>query len=133
MFWCVCFIHLTTHICIYPILLHGQDVTQSQFLNGVPLVWIQCFHSLKLVAKSMLKNLCCGADKHVGPANDLRVLCMCEWWQPKTTKGDKRQDDRYNKSDDFIAGITNVYVNVRGGCMWSSARWFLCLMADQPL
>ena len=22
----------------------------------------------------------------------------------------------------FIAGITNVYVNVRGGCMWSSAR-----------
>ena len=35
---------------------------------------------------------------------------------------DKRQDNRYNKSDDFIAGITNVYVNVRGGCMWSSAR-----------
>ena len=37
-------------------------------------------------------------------------------------KGDKRQDNRYNKSDDFIAGTTNVYVNVRGGCMWSSAR-----------
>ena len=37
-------------------------------------------------------------------------------------KGDKRRDNRYNKSDDFIAGITNVYVNVRGGCMWSSAR-----------
>ena len=35
---------------------------------------------------------------------------------------DKRRDNRYNKSDDFIAGITNVYVNVRGGCMWSSAR-----------
>ena len=37
-------------------------------------------------------------------------------------KGDRRRDNRYNKSDDFIAGITNVYVNVRGGCMWSSAR-----------
>ena len=35
---------------------------------------------------------------------------------------DKRQDNRYNESEDFIAGITNVYVNVRGGCMWSSAR-----------
>ena len=34
----------------------------------------------------------------------------------------RRQVNRYNKSDDFIAGITNVYVNVRGGCMWSSAR-----------
>ena len=37
-------------------------------------------------------------------------------------KGTKRQGNRYNQSDDFIAGITNVYVNVRGGCMWSSAR-----------
>ena len=37
-------------------------------------------------------------------------------------KGDRRQDNRYNKSEDFIAGIKNVYVNVRGGCMWSSAR-----------
>ena len=37
-------------------------------------------------------------------------------------KGTRRQDKRYNKSDDFIAGITNVYVNVRSGCMWSSAR-----------
>ena len=35
---------------------------------------------------------------------------------------DKKQGNRYNKSDDFIAGITNVYVSVRGGCMWSSAR-----------
>ena len=34
----------------------------------------------------------------------------------------KRQVNRYNKGDDFFAGITNVYVNVRGGCMWSSAR-----------
>ena len=37
-------------------------------------------------------------------------------------KENRRRDNRYNKSDDFIAGITNVYVNVRGGCMWSSAR-----------
>ena len=37
-------------------------------------------------------------------------------------KGDRRQVNRYNKSDYFIAGITNVYVNVRGGCMLSSAR-----------
>ena len=37
-------------------------------------------------------------------------------------KEDKRRDNRYNKSDVFIAGITNVYVNVRGSCMWSSAR-----------
>ena len=28
---------------------------------------------------------------------------------------DRRRDNRYNKSDDFIAGITNVSVNVRGG------------------
>ena len=37
-------------------------------------------------------------------------------------EGTKRQGNRYNKSEDFIAGITNVYVNVRGGCMWFSAR-----------
>ena len=37
-------------------------------------------------------------------------------------KEDKRRDNKYIKSDDFIAGITNVYVNVRSGCMWSSAR-----------
>ena len=37
-------------------------------------------------------------------------------------KGDRRRDNRYNKSDVFIAEITIVYVNVRGGCMWSSAR-----------
>ena len=37
-------------------------------------------------------------------------------------KRDKRRDNKYNKSNNFIAGITNVYVNVRGGCMWSSAR-----------
>ena len=37
-------------------------------------------------------------------------------------KEDRRWDNRYNKSDVFIARITNVYVNVRGGCMWSSAR-----------
>ena len=30
-------------------------------------------------------------------------------------KGDRRRrDNRYNKSDVFIAGITNVHVNVRG-------------------
>ena len=44
----------------------------------------------------------------------------CAW--PKTMEKDKRQDNRYKKSEDFIAGTTNVYVNVRGGCMWSSAR-----------
>ena len=37
-------------------------------------------------------------------------------------KEDRRRDNRYDKSEDFIAGITNVYVNVRGGSMWSSAR-----------
>ena len=36
--------------------------------------------------------------------------------QPEAMKGDRRQVNRYNKSKDFIAGITNVYVNVRGGC-----------------
>ena len=35
---------------------------------------------------------------------------------------DKRRDNGYNKSDVFISGIRNVYVNVRGGCMWPSAR-----------
>ena len=42
-------------------------------------------------------------------------------------KGDRRRDNRYKKSDDFIVGITNVYVNVRDGCMWSSARWVISL------
>ena len=42
-------------------------------------------------------------------------------------KGDKRRDSRYNRSDDFNAGITNVYVNVRGGFMRSSARWVISL------
>ena len=42
-------------------------------------------------------------------------------------KKTKRQGNRYNKSEDFIAEITNVYVNVRGGCMWSSARWVMSL------
>ena len=37
-------------------------------------------------------------------------------------KEDGRRDNRYNKSEDFIVGITNVYVNVRGDCMWPSAR-----------
>ena len=27
----------------------------------------------------------------------------------------------------LFAGITNVYENVRGGCMWSSARWVMSL------
>ena len=34
----------------------------------------------------------------------------------------RRRDNRYNKCENVIAGITNVYVNVSGGCMWSSAR-----------
>ena len=35
----------------------------------------------------------------------------------RDNEGNIRQDNRYNKSDDFIVGITSVYVNVRGGCM----------------
>ena len=65
---------------------------------------------------------CCGADKCVDSTNKLSVtrvrVCMA-----KDNGGrQRRYNNRYNKSDDFIAGITNVYVNVRGGCMWSSAR-----------
>ena len=40
----------------------------------------------------------------------------------KDNEGDQEQGNRCNKSDDFLAGSTNVYVNVRGGYMWSSAR-----------
>ena len=40
-------------------------------------------------------------------------------------KGDKKQDNRYNKVTFLFAGITNMYVNVHGGCMWSSARWVM--------
>ena len=55
--------------------------------------------------------------KRVDSANKLSVtrvrMCMA-----KDNGGRQRKrDNRYNKSDDFIAGITNVYVNVRGGCM----------------
>ena len=46
---------------------------------------------------------------------------------PIKMKEDRRRDNRYNKSEDFIAGITNMYVNVRGGCMWPSARWMISL------
>ena len=42
----------------------------------------------------------------------------------RDNEGNKRQDNRYNKSDDFIAGITNVYVNVRGGCMGYVVSWY---------
>ena len=56
------------------------------------------------------------------PQMNLSVMRVSRVWQPKTMKGDKRQDNRYNKSDVFIAGITNMYVNFRGSCMWSSAR-----------
>ena len=66
---------------------------------------------------------CCGADKRIDSANKVWDLNACECLcQPETMKGKKRRDNRYNKSDVFIAGITNVYVNVRGSCMWSSAR-----------
>ena len=61
------------------------------------------------------KNSCCGADKCVDSANKFKGFYACVW--PKTMEEDKRPVDRYNKSDDFIAGITNVYVNVRGDCM----------------
>ena len=27
----------------------------------------------------------------------------------------------------LFAGITNVYLNVHGGCIWSSARWVISL------
>ena len=67
---------------------------------------------------------CCGADKRVDSANKFKGFYAheCMLRQPETMEEDRRRDNRYNKSDDFIAGITNVYVNVRGSCMWSSAR-----------
>ena len=37
----------------------------------------------------------------------------------------KDEFNKYNKMTILFAGITNVYVNVRGGCMWSSARWVM--------
>ena len=66
---------------------------------------------------------CCGADKRVGSTNTLRDYRRACVVTPKGNgRRDRRRDNRYNKSDVFIAGITNVYVNVRGGCMWSSTR-----------
>ena len=38
-------------------LRHKQNMTQSQFLSGVKLVWIQKFPSSKLVAEPKLKKL----------------------------------------------------------------------------
>ena len=65
----------------------------------------------------------CGADKRVGSANNLSVRMRVRMCMAKDNEGrHRRQVNRYNKSDEFIAGITNVYVNVRGGCMSSSAR-----------
>ena len=37
-------------VYIYPTLHHRQDMTQSQFLSEVQLVWIQSFPSHRLVA-----------------------------------------------------------------------------------
>ena len=45
---------------------------------------------------------CCGADKRVDSVNNSRVLMCASVWQPETMKGDRRRDDRYNKSEDFI-------------------------------
>ena len=59
---------------------------------------------------------CCGADKRVDSANKLSYM-SASVVSARDNEGNIRQDNRYNKSDDFIAGITNVYVNVRGGCM----------------
>ena len=56
------------------------------------------------------------------PQITLRCFYACECVVTETMKGDKRRHNRYNKSDVFMAGITNVYANVRDGCMWSSAR-----------
>ena len=54
------------------------------------------------------QHICCGADKQVDPANVLSFMRAST--KTKTMKGTKRQGNRYNKSDDFIVGITNVCV-----------------------
>ena len=46
-------------VCIYPTPLHGQIVTQGQFLSRVKLVWRQSFPFPRLIALSKLKNLIC--------------------------------------------------------------------------
>ena len=100
-----------------------------QSVNLIVETCIEFVQQLELIKKSITNNrtkkrtTCCGADKRVDSANDLRDFTrVWMWWQPETMKREKRRDNRYNRSDDFIAGITNVYVNVHGGCMWSSAR-----------
>ena len=67
---------------------------------------------------AMVIKGCYGADKRVDSANKLSVKCVrVRVCMAKDNGGrQRRRDNRYNKSDDFIAGITNVYVNVRGGC-----------------
>ena len=48
---------------------------------------------------------CCGADKHVDPANELSLMRVSKW-QPKTIK-EQRRCNKYNKWQ-FIVRSTNV-------------------------
>ena len=69
-----------------------------------------------LFLNTPLSKHCCGDDTRVDSANKLSYM-RTSVVSARDNEGNKRQDNRYNKSDDFIAGITNVYINVRGGCM----------------
>ena len=65
---------------------------------------------------------CCGADKRVDSANDLRVMRVSIGVSQRQWRETKGEITDTTKGTFLFAGITNVYVNVRGGCMWSSAR-----------
>ena len=84
-----------------------------------------CFTSINHLLKTKLYlyavSIC--LEKHVAEPISVstpqinKVILRASVVSARDNEGNKRQDNRYNKSEDFIAGITNVYVNVRGGCM----------------
>ena len=67
----------------------------------------------------MQTNHCYVAEpyKRVDSANKLSVMRVRMRMTKDNEGRHRRQVNKYNKGDDFIAGITNVYVNVHGGCM----------------
>ena len=48
-------------------------------------------------------QICCGADKHVDPANDLSLMRANSDSQRQWRE--QRRDNRYNKSDDLLSEL----------------------------
>ena len=96
---------------------------------------LEPYHRMRFCVMYMtqfdLRWLCCGVDKCAGSANNFKRIYMRVRMCVVTARDNEgRQKDGITDTTNvkiLFAGITNVYVNVRGGCMWSSARWVTSL------